>query len=177
MPKRAYVGGLIAVEGDRAPRKIQRAAIEGGHDLDVVRIERVAFLGKRAGRGDHFELGIILESLHEAIDEAGIDGGLVSLHVDDVLHAAESSGDLGKAVVARKVWVEGEPEPMDAVDFGPDRFEWNDRREVVEQPLFFFFFRDKDGRWKPIGELPRIGGTGPPFARRPGPAPGTSTSL
>jgi hypothetical protein len=74
-------------------------------------------------------------------------------------------------VKPRRVWVESEGE-RHALDFGPDRFEWNERYEITEQPLFFFFVKDSEGTWVPITALPRVSGTGPLFARRPPLAPG-----
>jgi hypothetical protein len=68
-------------------------------------------------------------------------------------------------------WIDGQDEPVEVLDFGPDRFEWNERGELVEQPLFFFFRRGGAGRPTPLLNAPRIGGTGPIFARRPAPAP------
>jgi hypothetical protein len=69
------------------------------------------------------------------------------------------------------VWIEGERDERLAIDFGENRFEWNDRREILEQPLFFFFTRIPDGRWLPLTSVPRVGGTGPLFERRPAIAP------
>jgi hypothetical protein len=72
----------------------------------------------------------------------------------------------------RTVWVESEGAERTAFDFGRDRFQWNDRYEIEEQPLFFFFAKDSEGTWVPIPNLPRVGGTGPLFERRPPLAPG-----
>jgi hypothetical protein len=66
-----------------------------------------------------------------------------------------------------RTWVDGEAEQVEVLDFGPDRFEWNERGEIVEQPLFFFFQRGANGNPEILTSVPRIGGTGPVFARRP----------
>jgi hypothetical protein len=71
-----------------------------------------------------------------------------------------------------KARIDGSEELVDVLEFGDDRFEWNDRYEVLEAPLFFFFRKDSEGAWVPITELPRVGGTGPLFARRPAVFPG-----
>ncbi len=71
--------------------------------------------------------------------------------------------------VAIRSWVDGTLQ--DVLDFGPDRFEWNDRAEVIDAPLFFFFMRGPDGRPTPLAPAPRIGGTGPLFVRKPAVAP------
>jgi hypothetical protein len=65
-------------------------------------------------------------------------------------------------------WVDGRLRQF--IDFGVDRFEWTDDGEIVEAPLFFFFTQ-QNGAWVPITDLPRVGGTGPLFARRPPVAP------
>jgi hypothetical protein len=69
------------------------------------------------------------------------------------------------------VWVEGQDDERVALDFGGNRFEWNERYEILEQPLFFFFVRSAAGEWQPLTNLPRVGGTGPLFERRPAIAP------
>jgi hypothetical protein len=75
------------------------------------------------------------------------------------------------SVRSQAVWVEGQPDERLALDFGPNRFEWNERYEILEQPLFFFFVRSADGEWLPLTSVPRVGGTGPLFERRPAIAP------
>ena len=55
---------------------------------------------KRAGRGDHFQLWIVLENSNEPVDEARFQGRLVALNVDDVPEAAQSGGDLGDSIGA-----------------------------------------------------------------------------
>jgi hypothetical protein len=67
-------------------------------------------------------------------------------------------------------WVDGRPRQY--IDFGVDRFEWNERDEIVEAPLFFFFTKRSDGSWGAVTDLPRVGGTGPLYGRRPAIAPG-----
>jgi hypothetical protein len=67
-------------------------------------------------------------------------------------------------------WFDGRP--REYVDFGADRFEWNERDEVVEQPLFFFFKQNAGTKaWEAVTDLPRVGGTGPLYTRRPAIAP------
>jgi hypothetical protein len=68
-------------------------------------------------------------------------------------------------------WVDGRPRQY--VDFGADRFEWNEHDEVVEAPLFFFFSRKAPTEpWRAVTDLPRVGGTGPLYGRRPAITPG-----
>jgi hypothetical protein len=88
-----------------------------------------------------------------------------------LLPKLQGMNKVGQAV-PRTVWVDGESATRTAFDFGPDRFQWNERYEIEEQPLFFFFAKDSDGVWLPVPALPRVGGTGPLFARRPPLAPG-----
>jgi hypothetical protein len=57
-------------------------------------------------------------------------------------------------------------EKVTAIDFGADRFEWNEDQEVIEQPFFVLLTCDKGGNCQPSG-APNVGGTGPLFARRP----------
>jgi hypothetical protein len=61
---------------------------------------------------------------------------------------------------------------VSAIDFGQDRFEWNNDLEVVEQPLFVFFACHGGGSNCELAMVPNVGGTGPLFARRPAIAPG-----
>ena len=79
-------------------------------------------------------------------------------------------GKIGE-VRPQALWVEGEPDERVGMDFGENRFEWNERYEILEQPLFFFFTRVPDGSWQPLTSVPRVGGTGPLFERRPAIAP------
>lgn len=58
-----------------------------------------------------------------------------------------------------------------AIDFGSNRFEWNERLEVVEQPLFVLITCKSRTECAPAG-APSIGGTGPLFSRRPPILPG-----
>ena len=55
---------------------------------------------------------------------------------------------------------------ISAIDFGPDRFEWNEYLEVVEQPFFVLVTCSSRTVCGPSG-APNIGGTGPLFERRP----------
>jgi hypothetical protein len=87
-----------------------------------------------------------------------------------LLPELRAPGKVGQ-VREQAVWVEGEREERLAIDFGENRFEWNDRYEILEQPLFFFFTRATDGQWLPLTSVPRVGGTGPLFERRPAIAP------
>ena len=72
----------------------------------------------------------------------------------------------------RTVWVDGQDQPRQALDFGIDRFEQNSEYEILDQPLFFFFTLGADGTWQPLLDIPRVGGTGPQFENRPPIAPG-----
>ncbi|HEY0715487.1 MAG TPA: hypothetical protein VGF45_22590, partial [Polyangia bacterium] len=76
--------------------------------------------------------------------------------------------------VQRRLWVPGKRRalPRVGLDFGADRFQLDETAAVIEQPLFFFFGHDQAGRPVPMTSLPRVGGTGPLFARRPPLAPG-----
>ena len=87
-----------------------------------------------------------------------------------LLPELRAPGKVGE-VRQQAVWVEGEDGERVGMDFG-DRFEWNERYEILEQPLFFFFTRVPDGSWQPLTSVPRVGGTGPLFERRPAIAPG-----
>jgi hypothetical protein len=57
-----------------------------------------------------------------------------------------------------------------AIDFGEDRFEWNEHLEVEEQPFFVFANCTPPG-CKPVG-APNVGGTGPLFTNRAPMLPG-----
>jgi hypothetical protein len=57
-----------------------------------------------------------------------------------------------------------------AVDFGENRFTWNDDLEVTEQPFFVFFSCPAGGTCQMAG-VPNVGGTGPLFTRTPAIAP------
>jgi hypothetical protein len=72
----------------------------------------------------------------------------------------------------RRGWLDADRRELHALDFGENRFQYNERDEVIEQPLFFFFGRDDSGQWFPYTTIPRVGGSGPLFARRPPLAPG-----
>jgi hypothetical protein len=72
----------------------------------------------------------------------------------------------------RRGWLDRDGEEVFALDFGENRFEYNERDEVLDQPLFFFFGRGEDGRWAPHTTIPRVGGTGPLFSGRAPLAPG-----
>jgi hypothetical protein len=72
----------------------------------------------------------------------------------------------------RQGWLDRDGRQLFALDFGESRFQYNERDEILEQPLFFFFGRDADGRWSPYTTIPRVGGTGPLFSNRPALAPG-----
>ncbi len=87
-----------------------------------------------------------------------------------LLPELRAPGKVG-GVREQAVWVEGESQERLAMDFGENRFEWNERYEILEQPLFFFFTRATDGQWLPLTSVPRVGGTGPLFERRPAIAP------
>jgi hypothetical protein len=60
-------------------------------------------------------------------------------------------------------------QPVASIDFGDNRFEWNQDLEVIEQP-FFVLFGCKAGDCK-MSLLPNVGGTGPLFQRRAAIAP------
>jgi hypothetical protein len=60
-------------------------------------------------------------------------------------------------------------ESVATIDFGDNRFEWNQELEVIEQP-FFVLFACKAGNCE-MSFLPNVGGTGPLFERRPAIAP------
>jgi hypothetical protein len=89
------------------------------------------------------------------------------------LASLRDTDKIGEPKLRKQVdWVDGEEgHPYDAIDFGENRFEWNERDEVIDQPLFFFF-RKNGSEWIPATSLPRIGGTGPLFSNRPAIAPG-----
>jgi hypothetical protein len=72
----------------------------------------------------------------------------------------------------RRGWLDRDGREVFALDFGESRFQYNERDEVIEQPLFFFFGLDEAGQWAPYTTIPRVGGTGPLFSRRPAVAPG-----
>jgi hypothetical protein len=57
-----------------------------------------------------------------------------------------------------------------AIDFGVNRFEWNDALEVVEQPFFVLVTCTPEKGCGP-SMAPNVGGTGPLFARRPAMVP------
>jgi hypothetical protein len=62
-------------------------------------------------------------------------------------------------------------EKVTGIDFGRDRFDWNDYDEVIEQPFFVLVTCRSPTDCGP-SNAPNIGGTGPLFARRPAIAPG-----
>jgi hypothetical protein len=62
-------------------------------------------------------------------------------------------------------------EPVTGIDFGANRFEWNEADEVIEQPFFVLVTCRSATDCSP-SLAPNIGGTGPLFARRPAIAPG-----
>jgi hypothetical protein len=57
-------------------------------------------------------------------------------------------------------------EKVAALDFGENRFEWNESLEVVEQPFFVIVTCSRPGDCRPSG-APNVGGTGPLFTNRP----------
>lgn len=67
----------------------------------------------------------------------------------------------------RTTWIDGEPTPVPTMNFGADRFRFNERLEIEEEPLVLVMVNDKarSGTWIDAG-LPRIGGTGPLFSGR-----------
>jgi hypothetical protein len=88
-----------------------------------------------------------------------------------LLPTLRAPGKIG-VPVARPIWVDGKAAQQTGLDFGPDRFETGPHQEIVEAPLFFFFVQDATGAWVPVPTIPRVGGTGPPYANRPPVAPG-----
>jgi hypothetical protein len=62
-------------------------------------------------------------------------------------------------------YVDGDSKPIAVMDFGINRFTWNERLEVNAEPLFHFVTASGSG-WAPTF-APAVGGTGPLFARRP----------
>ena len=66
-------------------------------------------------------------------------------------------GDAVKVNLARG-WVEGEQ--VYYLDFGRNRFNWDDKHVFEEAALFDFTVRGTDGSLKSLG-LPKVGGTGP----------------
>jgi hypothetical protein len=73
-------------------------------------------------------------------------------------------------VTQGQAWLDGQA--VSFLDFGTSRFEWNEEGEVLDQPLFFFFVQDPTTHaWVSASAIPRIGGTGPLYARRPALAP------
>jgi len=72
----------------------------------------------------------------------------------------------GDRVTARYFagWVENEE--VWYVDFGRNRFTWNDAGVIDEAALFDFVGRADDGRFFSLG-LPRVGGTGPLHSNTP----------
>ncbi len=64
-----------------------------------------------------------------------------------------------------KGWVDGAE--VSVLDFGADRFTWDDDLVIHDQPLFMFFARGPDGTWQFTG-APSVGGPG----GRPPSAPG-----
>jgi hypothetical protein len=88
-----------------------------------------------------------------------------------LLPSLRAPGKIGLPV-ARQVWVDGLTDQQTGLDFGSDRFETDADQAIVEAPLFFFFIQDAGGAWVPLTTIPRVGGTGPPYANRPPVAPG-----
>jgi len=58
-----------------------------------------------------------------------------------------------------------------AINFGANRFDWNEQSEVIEQPLLVLVTCRSTTDCSPSG-APSVGGTGPLFSRTPAIAPG-----
>jgi len=56
--------------------------------------------------------------------------------------------------------VDGEVDPINALDFGTNRFTWSDNFAIDVAAMFVFHARDASGRGVVLG-LPPVGGTGP----------------
>jgi hypothetical protein len=54
-------------------------------------------------------------------------------------------------------WLDGQP--IAFLDFGANTFQWNERREVQETPLFMFTMRNADGVLHTL-DVPTVGGAG-----------------
>lgn len=64
-------------------------------------------------------------------------------------------------------YVDGESEPVDVLSFGEDRFRFDARQVVAEQPLFVFTVPRQGDGVQVDAQLPRVGGTGPLGAQAP----------
>jgi hypothetical protein len=84
----------FAIEGDKAARKIECSSVQSRDDFDIVGIER--FGGRLKGtRGSyHVKLWVALESSNESVDEAWLQGRLITLNIDDMWRALQIRGDL-----------------------------------------------------------------------------------
>jgi hypothetical protein len=69
----------------------------------------------------------------------------------------------------RNDWLDGQP--VTAIDFGANRFDWNADDEVIEQPLLILRTCRSATDCSP-SMAPNVGGTGPLFSRTPAIAPG-----
>lgn len=65
---------------------------------------------------------------------------------------------LGAPQVRTADRLDGQSTPVSALDFGANRFSWNEKLEVVAQPLFVLQARQPDGSWARAG-APNVGGT------------------
>ena len=54
----------------------------------------------------------------------------------------------------RRGWLDRDGREVFALDFGENRFQYNERDEIIEQPLFFFFGRDEAGPGRPTPPSP-----------------------
>ncbi len=98
-------------------------------------------------------------------------GRLAPLAPDDTILDPDAMTKLGHPVGkvnVRRGWVDGAE--MTFLDYGTNRFEWNNKLEVIEQPLFLFV-TGQNGRWLRAGVSP-VGGTNPLFSQRAIASPG-----
>jgi hypothetical protein len=128
-------------------------------------------LAPNAGAGDYTSSDQILRDKLPLIEGPG---RLVTLVPDETvigpLPPGPSIPGLELPEVRRqKDYLDGRR--VSAIDFGENRFEWNEYLEVIEQPLFVLVTCGAPGDCRP-SKTPNIGGTGPLFQRRPAIAPG-----
>ena len=79
------------------------------------------------------------------------------------------SGQEVGPVISGSGWVEGKK--VWFLDFGTNRFHWDEHHVIEETALFDFVVRNAEGGLTSLG-LPKVGGTGPYQHRRPAAAPG-----
>src|SRR4051812_34921155 len=81
VPERLIGRVSVPIKRNGTAGKIEGAAVAGSDHLDVVGIGEARRVGKRAGSGDHVEFWVLLERADQSVNEPGIDGRFVALHV------------------------------------------------------------------------------------------------